>query len=145
VVERFLGERPEYKVLVSSLAPFDLGSHDGRVIPVDTHLELTLAMMRHVDLFLGVDSCFLHAADLFRVPGVALFGPTAPSEWGFRLSPSFRHVSAESMDQIRPERVLEALLEVAESAVPRVRSCEKIRRQPRAYAWGYVADRSPKR
>jgi ADP-heptose:LPS heptosyltransferase len=115
VVERFLGERPDYKVLVSSLAPFDLGSHDGRVIPIDTHLELTLAMMRRVDLFLGVDSCFLHAADLFRVPGVALFGPTAPSEWGFRLSPSFRHVSAESMDQIQPERVLDALIELAES------------------------------
>ena len=115
VIERFLEARPFYKVLVSSLAPFHLGFHGGRVIPVDTHLELTLAMMRHVDLFLGVDSCFLHAADLFRVPGVGLFGPTAPGRWGFRLSPRFRHISGESMDRICRESVLDALIEMADS------------------------------
>jgi ADP-heptose:LPS heptosyltransferase len=115
VLDRFLAGRPDFVALVASLAPVDLGEHAGRVRWIDSHLELTLALMRHVDLFLGVDSCFLHAADLYRIPGVALFGPTEPWEKGFRLSPRSRHVSARSMDGIRCEPVLEALLELADA------------------------------
>jgi ADP-heptose:LPS heptosyltransferase len=114
VIKRFLAERPEYMVIVSSLVPADFDGHEGRVIQTDTHLEFALALMRHADLFLGIDSCFLHAADMFRIPGVALFGPTKPRQWGFRLSPCARHVAGESMDKIRPEPVLDALLELAE-------------------------------
>lgn len=113
VVDRFLNEKPEYKVLVSSRAPYDLGVHAGRVIQIDDHLELTLAMLPRCDLFLGVDSCFLHAADLFRLPAVGLFG-ASPTQWGLRLSPRSRHVVGRSMDEIVPQRVLEDLLEVAE-------------------------------
>jgi len=116
VIERFLEARPDYVVIASSLEPFDLGINAGRIRRIDEHLELTLALMRHVDLFLGIDSCFLHAADLFRVPGVALFGPTKPWRWGFRLSPGGRHVAAEAMDEIRPEPVLDALLGAAQTA-----------------------------
>jgi len=113
VLKRFLAERPEYMVLVSSLAPVDFQLEKGRLVQTDAHLELVLAMMKHADLYLGVDSCFLHAADLFRVPGVALFGPTPPAFWGFRLSPFSRDVAARCMEEIRPESVLEALLAVA--------------------------------
>jgi ADP-heptose:LPS heptosyltransferase len=117
VIERFLAERPDFMVLVASLDPVDLGSDGRRVRWIDRHLELTLALMRYVDLFLGVDSCFLHAADLYRIPGVALFGPTPAWQKGFRFSTRTRHVSAPSMDGIGREAVLEALLDVA-SAVP---------------------------
>ena len=117
VLERFLAERPDYGVIVASRVPIDLGTHERRVIHIGAHtgahLELVLAVMRHADLFLGIDSCFLHAADLFRMPGVALFGPTSPWQFGFRLSPYGRHVAEESMDQIQPERVLDALLDLA--------------------------------
>jgi hypothetical protein len=113
VIEQFLAKRPDFMVLVASLAPIDLGDHGGRVRWIDQHLELTLALMRHMDLFLGVDSCFLHAADLYRIPGVGLFGPTPAWEKGFRFSPHVRHVSAETMNAIRREAVLEALLDVA--------------------------------
>jgi hypothetical protein len=114
VLGQFLAERPEYKVIVSSISPIDFGVYPKRVMVCDAHLEFAFAVMRHVDLFLGVDSCFLHAADLFRVPGVALFGPSDSRHWGFRLSPKFSHVVAESMDKIRPEPVLDALLEFAD-------------------------------
>lgn len=112
VIDRFLKERPEYVVLVSSLAPFDFCVNDPRVIRIDFHLELAFALVRHVDLFLGVNSCFLHAADLFRVPGVALFGSTQPWEWGFRLSPGGRHIVESSMADIRREQVLETILDI---------------------------------
>ncbi len=113
VLDRFLAARPEYVVLVSSLAPVDFGVSDPRVTRIDFHLEFAFALVRHVDLFLGVDSCFLHAADLFRVPGVALFGPTQVWEWGFRISPGGRHIAEASMADIRREPVLETLLDVA--------------------------------
>ncbi len=116
VLERFLHERPDYMVLVASLDPVDLGGPPDRVRWIDQHLELTLALMRDVDLFAGVDSCFLHAADLYRVPGVGLFGPTPSWDKGFRFTPDARHVSAASMAGIEREEVLEALLGVASAA-----------------------------
>lgn len=113
VLNRFLGGHPEYSAIVSSLDPVEFGLPRDRVHYSSHHLELTMAMVRHADAFVGVDSCFLHAADLFRVPGVGLFGPTDPARWGFRLSPVFRHIHAETMAAIRPEAVLEALEDVA--------------------------------
>jgi ADP-heptose:LPS heptosyltransferase len=119
VLERFLAERRDYTAVVSSVEPVDVGRFRGRAAWLDLHLELALAVVRHADLFLGVDSCCLHAADLGRVPGVALFGPTSPSQWGFRLSPGSRHAAGASMSDIPPETVLEALLDLAERPRPR--------------------------
>lgn len=113
VLTRFLEGHPEYKAIVSSLDPVNFSLPQDRVHYSSHHLELTMAMVRYADLFVGIDSCFLHAADMFRVPGVGLFGPTDPARWGFRLSPVFRNVHAETMDAIRPEIVLEALEQVA--------------------------------
>lgn len=57
-------------VVVLNTVPFDLGAH----------------LISYMDLFIGVDSSFLHAADLARVPGIGLFGPTDCSNWGYRFS-----------------------------------------------------------
>jgi hypothetical protein len=116
VVAHFLEAHPEFKVFVSSVKPYplDLDRHRHHVVWADDHLELALAMLRHADLFLGIDSCFLHAADLFRVPGVGLFGPTDPHQWGFRLSPRTQSIWGKgSMEGIRRGLVLDALLEIA--------------------------------
>jgi ADP-heptose:LPS heptosyltransferase len=115
VISRFVEAHPEYTVVVQSLEPLALDPHGGRVRHSSCdHLELTIAMLQHVDLFLGVDSCFLHAADLYRVPGVGLFGPSKVAKAGFHLSPVHRHEAGASMDAIAKERVLDALLDVAE-------------------------------
>lgn len=49
----------------------------------DLSLGLSFALIMGADFFVGIDSCMLHAADLFRIPGVGLFGPTKPEEFGF--------------------------------------------------------------
>jgi ADP-heptose:LPS heptosyltransferase len=116
VLTRFLDQHPDFRVFVSSVAPhgLHLGAHADRVVHLNDHLEHTLASMRYADLFLGNDSCFLHAADLFRIPSVGLFGPTKPDEWGFCITPCFRHVCGKgSMELVRREAVLESLLAVA--------------------------------
>jgi len=59
------------------------------------------------DAFVGFDSCYLHAADLFQVPGVGLFGPTDPRQWGFRFSPH-KHLEATNGD-LNPTEIFEAL------------------------------------
>ena len=71
-------------------------------------LSVALSIIGKCDLFLGVDSCMLHMADLCHVPGVGLFGPTKPAEFGFRFARHI-HVSAPTMEQISVEDVLDAL------------------------------------
>lgn len=109
VLTRFLARHPECRVIVSSLEPSGIDLPAARVEYSSHHLELTMAMMAHMDAFLGVDSCFLHAADMCRVPGVGLFGPTTPAQWGFRISPTFRHVAADTTAAIARDDVLDAL------------------------------------
>jgi ADP-heptose:LPS heptosyltransferase len=76
-------------------------------------LSYAMALVAASDLFLGVDSCMLHAADFHRVPGVGLFGPTSPRRWGFRFGPH-RHVAvAGAIDQIGTAEVLAALESLA--------------------------------
>ena len=96
----------------------DRGRLGGRVIPC-CHLpvSVSMALVGLSDLFVGVDSCMLHAADLYGVPGVGLFGPTDPREFGFRFGPGIHMRGGPFMEGISPESVLEAL----ESTLPQVR------------------------
>lgn len=88
----------------------DRGECGSRIIPcLGLPLDTTLALVGQSDFFLGVDSCMLHAADLHRIPGVGLFGPTDCREFGFRFAPH-RHVSSgTSMEGIAVDVVLDAL------------------------------------
>ena len=86
--------------------------------PEHLSLEVALALVSRSNLFLGVDSCMLHMADICRVAGVGLFGPNestalGSAEMGFRFGPH-RHVHGNgSMDGIHTKAVLTALEEVA--------------------------------
>jgi len=55
----------------------------------------------------------LHAADLARVPGVGLFGPTHPATWGFRFAPH-RHLARSAMADITAQDVLDAMEDLVE-------------------------------
>jgi ADP-heptose:LPS heptosyltransferase len=68
-----------------------------------------MGLVKIANLFIGVDSCFLHAADLFRVPGVGLFGPTRPEEFGFRFGPHRHVVGKSTMEDILEETVMDAV------------------------------------
>ena len=87
----------------------DVGKHRGRVLSCcGIPLPASFGLVAACDLFLGVDSCMLHLADLCRVPGVGLFGPTDPAEYGFRFAPH-RHIRAARMEDIAVPDVLDAL------------------------------------
>lgn len=116
VLDHVLNRLPEAWVfdIAHDRAAHDAGSLGDRVIPAaGLPMPYALAVVARAHLFLGVDSCFLHAADLFRVPGVALFGPTDPHEFGFRFAKS-RHVKAATMQEIEVEAVTRAVDELLE-------------------------------
>jgi len=73
---------------------FELELLSRRVIVLNRlPLELAAYLVSRMNVFVGVDSCFLHIADLCRVPGVGLFGPTFSERFGFRFA---RHVHIQS-------------------------------------------------
>jgi ADP-heptose:LPS heptosyltransferase/predicted aldo/keto reductase-like oxidoreductase len=71
-------------------------------------LEYALAVTGVADVFAGIDSCFLHAADLARVPSVGLFFTTDPNEFGFRWT-EHRHLVAPEPSALAVGPVAEAL------------------------------------
>ncbi len=84
--------------------------HGDRVIPIRPVLrEIAVGLTGAADLFLGVDSALLHAADLFRVSSVALFGPTNPAEFGVRFARHLHLHAPEGMSAITESQVLDAL------------------------------------
>jgi Glycosyltransferase family 9 (heptosyltransferase) len=113
----FLDRHPDYVAFVLDRTSPGLDMSSDRVVPVvGLPLPTAFALVGTCDLFVGIDSCMLHASDLYRVPGVGLFGPTMPGKWGYRFAPH-RHLSSPTgrLDGIAVPSVLEAL----ETLLPR--------------------------
>jgi ADP-heptose:LPS heptosyltransferase len=74
-----------------------------------------------VDQFIGIDSCMLHAADMCRVPSVALFSQMySPFEFGLRFADGETLQGASPPADITVEAVWEAYC--------RVRDRQQVRR-----------------
>ena len=111
VVDRFLDEHPEYMVFdVGWESTLDLSRHSHQIIAAPRlRLDLACAMVAAGDLFLGIDSCFLHVADFARVPGVGIFGPTSPHEFGFRFA-AHRHIrGSNGIKDVGEDEVFKAI------------------------------------
>lgn len=116
VLDRFLARRRDFVVWVVGMGHEELnvGRAGDRVLPyLGLPLDLAMGLVAEADLFVGIDSCMLHAADLARVPGVGLFGPTRAATWGFRFGPH-RHVDKDTMADITVEEVLSAMEQLAD-------------------------------
>jgi ADP-heptose:LPS heptosyltransferase len=111
MLDRFLSRHREFVAWVVGMGDEELnvGRERDRVFPyLGLPLDLAMGLVANADLFVGVDSSMLHAADLAGVPGVGLFGPTRPALWGFRFAPH-RHVDKSAMSDITVEEVLHAM------------------------------------
>jgi ADP-heptose:LPS heptosyltransferase len=116
LLDLFLERHRDFVVLVVGTRDVGLktGRHARRIVScTGLPLPTSMGLVGDADLFLGVDSSMLHAADLFRVPGVGLFGAQGnPHEFGFRFAPHRHVATSESIEAIRPEDVLQALEEL---------------------------------
>lgn len=124
VLGRFVRDFPDFTVLVVGLREDypERGVLPERIVRLDLPLDVCFALLREADLFLGIDSCFLHAADLFRVPGVGLFGPTTCRRWGFKFSNHWHIQSSGHMDMIEIDDVSRALSSLAMASYHRTDS-----------------------
>jgi ADP-heptose:LPS heptosyltransferase len=119
VLDKFLSRHRDFVVWVVGMGHEELnvGRERDRVFPyLGLPLDLAIGLVANADLFVGIDSSMLHAADLARVPGVGLFGPTRAATWGFRFAPH-RHLDMSEMEDITVEHVLDALEDLAEEHV----------------------------
>jgi ADP-heptose:LPS heptosyltransferase len=119
VLDRFLSRHRDFVVWVVGMGHEELnvGRERDRVSPhLGLPLDLAMGLVANADLFVGIDSSMLHAADLARVPGVGLFGPTRAATWGFRFAPH-RHVDMSAMEDITAIDVLDAMEDLVEEAL----------------------------
>jgi hypothetical protein len=112
-LDKFLGNHTEVIILALGTKDLGLGKIDfnQRIVPCyNLPLPCAMSLVGVADLFMGVDSSLLHVADLFRVPGLGLFGPSSYAEAGFRFAPH-RHVRGQdqTMAAISETEVLDAL------------------------------------
>ncbi|OBH83493.1 glycosyltransferase family 9 protein [Mycobacterium sp. E2989] len=116
LLDRFLSRHHDFVAWIVGMGHEELnvGRERDRIFAhLGLPLDLAMGMVAAADLFVGIDSCMLHAADLARVPGVGLFGPTRADTWGFRFGPH-RHVDKTTMADITVDEVLAAMDELAE-------------------------------
>jgi ADP-heptose:LPS heptosyltransferase len=89
VLDRFLENHPDFFALIVGCRPPSIADarHASRIVScAGLPLLTSMSLVAKSDVFVGIDSCMLHVADMFRVPGVGLFGPTNPHEFGFKFS-----------------------------------------------------------
>ncbi len=115
VLRLFLEKHPEWVVLLSDsrgIGWFRTGLPE-RAVTLRAPLTTVLGVIGLIDGFLGIDSCLLHAADLYEVPGIGLFGGTHSRRWGFRFSSHWHIQANESLEEITPESVQARLADLA--------------------------------
>jgi len=116
LLDRFLARHDNFVAWVVGMGHEELnvGHERDRVMPrLGLPLDLSMGLVAEADLFLGIDSCMLHAADLARVPGVGLFGLTRSTTWGFRFGPH-RRIDRRSTGDITVAEVLGAMEDLAQ-------------------------------
>jgi ADP-heptose:LPS heptosyltransferase len=113
LLDLFLARHRDFFVLVVGVRDVGLktGCYARRIVScIDLPFPTSMALVGDADLFVGVDSSMLHAADLFRVPGVGLFGGRGnPREFGFRFARHRHVVTGAAIERIEAEEVLDAL------------------------------------
>jgi ADP-heptose:LPS heptosyltransferase len=113
LIDKLLGDfverHPEFGICVVGQTTPRAAEHPRISECFDNPLATCFALVARSDLFLGVDSCMLHAADLCRIPSVGLFGPTRTIEWGLRFTSGVNLQGDCSMESISAEWVMKAL------------------------------------
>lgn len=116
VLNDFLERHDDYgAIIVDQLdSDIDEGIHSNRIISLDgADLETCTELVAGSDLFLGVDSYFLHVADFAKVPTLGLFGPTSPVRWGCVNTPLFEHIRVDPLASLTSNEVLLSLENLA--------------------------------
>lgn len=120
IIDRLLEQYPYLAVLIlgcSTSIRWQSLRHADRVLFLEQQAPLVIscALVQAVDCFLGIDSVFLHVADLMRKPAVGLFGPSSETEWGLRFT-NGQVIRAQSgkMEDIHTGDIIQAMSNIIE-------------------------------
>jgi len=112
VFTSLLAEHPDLLIALIGMPSAkykSLCNHPRIVSCLGLSLPTTVAILQSAHVFFGVDSCFLHFADLLRVPGVGLFNPTMGLEWGLFFGNGISIQSDSHITNIEADHVIESL------------------------------------
>lgn len=62
--------------------------NDRLISMIGLPLAISISLVSKSDFFIGVDSCMLHIADIFKIPSIAIFMLPNFKEFGFRVNKS---------------------------------------------------------
>lgn len=108
LITLILDAYPELIVAIVGRPKLDYTSISPRVIHVQSDaFQVSWEFVAYSDYFIGIDSCFMHLSDLNNKPGIALFGNTNVSEWGYRFVKDSLVLQGENgvIDDISAEHV----------------------------------------
>lgn len=117
VLDAFLVNNEDYIVLLVDIEDRGLrrGSNIERIYPLNGFYFPTISkVIEKSDLFLGIDSSFLHMADIYHVAGVGLFGATLTKDWGFRYCKRNIEIEKQGMSKINIDETIIALQKLVE-------------------------------
>lgn len=100
-LEKILDDNSDIFIIPLGLEKIKLAEkYEDRIINFGKPLPFLIATayLSCSDYFIGVDSCFLHLADLFQVPSTGLFGPTSEVEFGFRFNKDYTYICPETRE-----------------------------------------------
>jgi hypothetical protein len=119
LINRILRSNPDLAVLL--VDPIDRGLDESntseRIIRLENGgIPMTSIFVSLCDAFVGIDSYFLHVADLSRVPSIGIFGPTKPVQWGCRFTRHV-HVTSNEITNIPVDEVFHELTHLLDENV----------------------------
>lgn len=113
VLDQFLEEHRDWLALIVGERNLELdsGRQSQRVIPCfDISLGVSIGLFERADLFIGVDSCMLHVADLQGIPSVGIFSnPSDCRNYGPRFATHKNAIGTMLMEDVSEITVLDAL------------------------------------
>ena len=87
LIEGIISSSENIIIVILGIPKFDFSFISDRILQLNsTDFDVSWQLLNLSNYFIGVDSCFLHIADINKIPSIGLFGPTNESEWGFRFN-----------------------------------------------------------
>lgn len=116
VLNQLLEHHADLGIVVVGMELLDLSTcrFKERVMHFDNvPFEVSWGVVSCADYFLGIDSVFLHVADLYQIPLVALFKDDSHEKFGVRFARHAHVVSATGkMEDIEVDKVVSTINEV---------------------------------
>lgn len=101
-------------IVIIGMPKHDFTTISERILQFDTSLfEVSWEMLNLSDFFIGLDSCFMHLADINNIPSIVLFGETNVNEWGYRFNDNSVLITGEDnlVNMIQPADVFQVFSE----------------------------------